>query len=113
MNVDLQKFDQTKEENTWKLISDHLPALQSPEGAEQIDLSELFSPPISRKLAGLFLRFHRHCRTVSFLTDKRVDQGIASETRTFGKLKAKADIDAMPGIYIFVSLSSEKVLKVW
>ncbi len=110
MSVDLGQFDRAKEEKTWLILST-VSDLESLDSQVQISTEELFTPPIARRMAELFLRLSCKPGKASFLTDEQLFD-IASEARKPGKLELRANIAAASGIYIFVGLQRKTVFKV-
>ena len=99
-----------QQEDTWQILAEAVPELK--EAAPlQIDLSSLFKPPINKTLATHFLQLNRLGDTASFMTCEQLTE-IASQEMASGREHLETDIDEEPGIYIFVSLVDQQVLKV-
>ncbi len=111
MSLDLLQFDRAKEEDSWRVIYGIVPELQLPNWSEQIGLSNLLVPPIALELGKSFLQLSRRDRTAIFLTDDQLFD-IASEAMKPGRANLENDIDSGPGIYIFITIANNRVLKV-
>jgi hypothetical protein len=91
---------------TWQVIRSHFAPTELEEMPQQFDVRNLLTPPIAEKRARWFLQRHVADKTWQFLS---TDQLFDMATSVSG---SEIDIDAIPGIYTFVSLNREVVLKV-
>lgn len=113
MDTILDELDREQKRETWRILAEAVPALEEATPPLQIELTSLFnfSPPIHELLATHFLRLNRLGDTAGFMTDEQLTE-IASEEMVSDRERLETDIDESPGIYIFVSLVEQQVLKV-
>lgn len=111
MKLDLLQLDREEEGDTWQVILESASTVRPFEWSGQVEVPELLTPPIAQKLAEWFLWWHRKQRAASFLGWEQL-LGIASEAMEQGRPKLETDIEACPGIYVFVNLLNRNVLKV-
>jgi len=90
---------------SWKILSDELWELNEVMPS-QITIPQIFTHPVYERIATLFLQHRKAIVDWQFLT---TDQMVAIARRS---KDAESDIDQVPGIYMFLSLWDEKVLKV-
>ena len=108
---DLLQLDREEERDTWQVILECASTVRPSETwSGQVDVPELLTPPIAQKLAEWFLWWHRSGN--AFVFGLGAIRGFSrSEIMEHGRPKLEADIEACPGIYIFVNLINRNVLE--
>ncbi|WLD13102.1 hypothetical protein [Planctellipticum variicoloris] len=103
--------DRTKEDATWRLLAESLLPLQRGSQRSQPSAIQLFQAPLSTNLAAWFIASCRDEGLAKFLSDERLYE-IAAEEMVSGRVSWETNIDRSPGVYVFVSLVSQEILKI-
>ena len=72
MDPALYDFDRQQEEDTWRILTREVPALEEAASLQPIDPIHLFKPPIHENLATYFLLVRRVHGTAEFLTNDQL-----------------------------------------
>lgn len=99
-------IDKERETEAWQIICEHVLQLDNESVIEHVDLATLLTSPIHEKLAGWFLHYRRAKLKYQFVNP---DQLFSLVDYTDG---LEGDIDEVAGIYIFVRLVNQDVMKV-
>ena len=103
---DLHDFNDDLQTAIWQVMRSRFAPTELDELPQRIDVRHLLTPPISEKLARWFLQRHIGDKTWQFLsTDQLFDMASSISG-------SDIDIDAVSGVYVFVSLNQGVVLKV-